>query len=51
MANLSDHIVFVTGAGIGAATASRYLTEGARVVALDHRPDGNQFLSGPISGR
>lgn len=41
MTRASDHIVFVTGAGagIGAATARRFATEGARVVAADHDPD------------
>ena len=41
MSNLSDHTVFISGAGagIGEATARRYLADGARVVALDHRPE------------
>ena len=41
MANASDHIVLVTGAGagIGAATARRYANEGARVIAADYQAD------------
>jgi 3-hydroxy acid dehydrogenase/malonic semialdehyde reductase len=41
MANASDHIVLVTGAGagIGAATARRYASEGARVIAADYQAD------------
>ncbi len=39
MAKTSDHIVLVTGAGagIGAATARRYASEGARVIAADYQ--------------
>ena len=39
MAKASDHIVLVTGAGagIGAATARRYASEGARVIAADYQ--------------
>lgn len=41
MAKTSDHIVLVTGAGagIGAATARRYASEGARVIAADYQAD------------
>ena len=41
MAKASDHIVLVTGAGagIGAATARRYASEGARVIAADYQAD------------
>ena len=41
MTKMSDHIVFVTGAGagIGAATARRFLDEGARIIALEHRSE------------
>jgi 3-hydroxy acid dehydrogenase/malonic semialdehyde reductase len=41
MTNASDHIVLVTGAGagIGAATARRYASEGARVIAADYQAD------------
>ena len=39
MAKTSDHIVLVTGAGagIGAATARRYASKGARVIAADYQ--------------
>ena len=41
MAKASDHIVLVTGAGAGidAATARRYASEGARVIAADYHAD------------
>lgn len=41
MAKASDHIVLVTGAGagIGAATARRYASEGARVIAADYQAE------------
>lgn len=41
MAKASDHIVLVTGAGagIGAATARRFASEGARVIAADYKAD------------
>ena len=41
MAKASDNIVLVTGAGasIGAATARRYASEGARVIAADYHAD------------
>ncbi len=41
MISVSDHIVFVTGAGagIGAATARRFAEEGARVIAADYQAD------------
>ena len=41
MAKASDHIVLVTGAGagIGAATARRFASEGARVIAADYQAD------------
>ena len=41
MVSVSDHIVFVTGAGagIGAATARRFAEEGARVIAADYQAD------------
>ena len=41
MVSVSDHIVFVTGAGagIGAATARRFAEEGARVIAADYQGD------------
>ncbi|MCB1745196.1 MAG: SDR family NAD(P)-dependent oxidoreductase [Gammaproteobacteria bacterium] len=40
MSKASSHIVFVTGAGagIGAATARRFASEGARVIAADRDP-------------
>jgi NADP-dependent 3-hydroxy acid dehydrogenase YdfG len=41
MTKASDHIVLVTGAGagIGAATARRFASEGARVIAVDYQKD------------
>ena len=41
MTKTSDHVVLVTGAGagIGAATARRFASEGARVIALDYQND------------
>jgi NADP-dependent 3-hydroxy acid dehydrogenase YdfG len=47
MADFSDHTVFITGAGagIGAATAARYLADGARVIAVDHRPERLEAIS------
>ena len=41
MTKATDHIVLVTGAGagIGAATARRFASEGARVIALDYQND------------
>lgn len=41
MTKASDHIVLVTGAGagIGAATARRFASEGARVIAVDYQND------------
>lgn len=41
MPNASDHIVLVTGAGagIGAATARRFASEGARVIAADYHAE------------
>ena len=41
MVRASDHTVFVTGAGagIGAATARRFASEGARVIAADYQAD------------
>ena len=41
MTKISDHVVLVTGAGagIGAATARRFASEGARVIALDYQND------------
>ena len=41
MAKASDNIVLVTDAGaiIGAATARRYASEGARVIAADYHAD------------
>ena len=41
MTKATDHIVLVTGAGagIGAAAARRFASEGARVIALDYQND------------
>ena len=41
MTKATDHIVLVTGAGagIGAATARRFASEGARVIAVDYQND------------
>jgi len=53
MNKMTDHTVFVTGAGagIGAATAQRYLDEGAKVVALEHRPERLESILEAGGGR
>ena len=52
MRGLDDKRVLITGgaSGIGAATARRFVEEGARVIVLDRDQDGLQTIAGELSG-
>jgi NAD(P)-dependent dehydrogenase (short-subunit alcohol dehydrogenase family) len=52
MRGLKDKSVIVTGgaSGIGAATAARFLEEGAQVCVLDRDPQGNSAIKAALPG-
>jgi NAD(P)-dependent dehydrogenase (short-subunit alcohol dehydrogenase family) len=52
MRGLKDKSVIVTGgaSGIGAATAARFLEEGAQVCVLDRDPKGNSAIKASLPG-
>jgi NAD(P)-dependent dehydrogenase (short-subunit alcohol dehydrogenase family) len=53
MRGIADKVVLITGAGhgIGAATARRFLEEGAQVIAADLDGDAVRSLSDSVPAR